>query len=197
MKTVEKSFDFVVVGGGISGICTAIAAARHGVQTALVQDRSMLGGNSSSEMRIHVNGAGRQNGFRNAIESGIILELLLANKKVNPQHSYHVYDNVLWEKANFQENLTLYLNSSMQSVIMNDKNNKIEKIKVYQMNTEIEYIISASYFSDNTGDGTLGYLANADFTIGHEARSTFNESLAPEIANEDVMGSSVLFSTPF
>lgn len=192
MIKTNKEYEFVVVGGGISGICTAIAAARHGVRTALVQDRSILGGNSSSEMRVHVNGAARDGGFKNAIESGIILELLLANKKVNPQHSYHVYDNILWEKANFQENLDVYLNTSMREV--ETKDHKITQIKAYQMNTEIEYTFTAKYFSDNTGDGTLAYLAGADYIIGHEARDTYNESLAPEEANEYVMGSSVLFS---
>lgn len=192
MIKMRKEYDLVVVGGGISGICTAMAAARHGVHTALVQDRSVLGGNSSSEMRVHVNGAGRDCGYKNAIESGIILELLLANKKVNPQHSYHVFDNVLWEKANFQENLDVYLNTSMRNVEIKD--NKISQITAYQMNTEIEYTFIAKYFSDNTGDATLAYLAGADYTIGHEARDTYGESLAPEEANEYVMGSSVLFS---
>lgn len=85
MEKISKKFEFIVVGGGMSGVCTAISAARKGVKTALVQNRSMLGGNASSEMRVHVNGAGRDNGFKGAIESGIILEILMANKKVNSQ----------------------------------------------------------------------------------------------------------------
>ena len=192
MICIKKEYDFVVVGGGMSGICTAMAAARHGMHTALVQDRTVLGGNASSEMRVHVNGAGRDGGYKNAIESGIILELLMANKKVNPQHSYHVFDQVLWEKANDEPNLDLYLNTSMREVEMDDK--KIKQIKAYQMNTEIEFTFQAKYFSDNTGDATLSYLAGADYTIGHESRSTYGESLAPEEANEYVMGSTVLFS---
>ncbi|MFI3325415.1 MAG: FAD-dependent oxidoreductase [Clostridia bacterium] len=192
MITKYLNYDFVVVGGGFAGVCTAIAAARHGVKTALVQDRSMLGGNASSEMRVHVNGAGRDGGFKNAIESGIVMEILLANKKVNPQHSYHVFDNVVWEKANFQENLDVYLNTSMREVEMDGS--KIAKITAYQSMTETKFVFSAKYFSDNTGDATLSYLAGADYTIGHEAKSTYNESLAPDEANEFVMGSSVLFS---
>lgn len=192
MTKIEKSFDFIVVGGGMSGICTAISAARHGLKTALVQDRSVLGGNASSEMRVHVNGAGRGGNFQNAIESGIILELLLANKKVNPQNSYHVFDKILWEKVNFQENLSLFLNTTMTDV--ETKDNKITKITCRQLNTETQYTFTGEYFADTTGDGTLSALAGAEFTIGHEARSTYDESLAPEEANHHVMGSSVLFS---
>ncbi len=196
MGMIEKSYDFVVVGGGISGISTAIAAARHGVKTALIQDRSVLGGNSSSEMRVHLNGAGRGDGFQNAIESGIVLELLLANKKQNPQYSFYAYDTVLWEKVAFQENLDLYLNTSMIEVLMEEgEEKKIKSIVAYQMNTEKKFQFSAKYFSDNTGDGTLGFLAGADYRIGHEAKSEYGESLAPEVANDVVMGSSVSFST--
>ncbi len=193
MKTIEQHFDFIVVGGGISGLCTAIAAARHGVKTALLQDRSVLGGNSSSEMRVHLNGAGRSNGFQNAIESGIVMELLLANKNVNPQHSFYAYDMILWEKAQFQENLSLFLSTTLLEVEMNG--NKIVKIHGYQNNTETHYWLSAVYFSDNTGDGTLGFLAGADFAYGHESRETYGESLAPIEENDVVMGSSVSFST--
>ncbi len=193
MNQIQLDFDFVVVGGGISGICTAIAAAREGMRTALIQDRSVLGGNSSSEMRVHLNGGGRGIGFQNAIESGIVLELLLANKKANPQHSFYAYDTVLWEKVNFQENLTLFLNTSVSKVEMDGK--KISKIHGYQMNTEKQIVFNAPYFSDNTGDGTIAYLAGADYSIGHEARGEYNESLAPEEANDYVMGSSVSFST--
>ncbi len=192
MKKISHDFDFVVVGGGMSGICTAIAAARKGVKTALVQDRSVLGGNASSEMRVHLNGGGRGGNFQNAIESGIILEIILANKNVNPQNSYHVFDKILWEKVNFQENLTLFLNTTVRSVKTAD--NKITEVTGHQLNTEIEFTFTAKYFADTTGDGTLAYLSGADYTIGHEARSTYNETLAPEEANEHVMGSSVLFS---
>ncbi|ONI44592.1 pyridine nucleotide-disulfide oxidoreductase [Candidatus Epulonipiscioides gigas] len=192
MTKITKHFDFVVVGGGISGLCMAISAARNGVKTALVQNRAMLGGNASSEMRVHVNGAGRGGQFRNAIESGIILEILMANKIVNPESSYHIWDTVMWEKAKFQENLELFLNTHMNEVIT--ENNKILKVKALQSTTEIEYTFEAKYFADTTGDGMLAYLAGADYTIGHEARDTYGESLAPVEANKHVMGSSCLFS---
>lgn len=50
----ELSADFVVVGGGMAGVCAAAAAARNGVRTLVVQDRPMFGGNASSEIRMWI-----------------------------------------------------------------------------------------------------------------------------------------------
>ncbi|MFI3236479.1 MAG: FAD-dependent oxidoreductase [Lachnospiraceae bacterium] len=193
MRQIKKQYDFVVVGGGLSGLCTALAAARHGVNTALVQNRAMLGGNASSEIRVHINGAGRGNGFRNAIESGIILELLMANKAVNPQNSYHVFDQVLWEKANFQENLDLYLNTHMHAVRMDGS--KVASITAVQNTTETEYIFEAPLFADTTGDATLAELAGADYIIGREGQDVYGESLAPKVSDGHTMGNTVMFTT--
>ena len=52
------SASFVVVGGGLPGCCAAVAAARSGVKTVLVQDRPVLGGNASSEIRVWSAGEG-------------------------------------------------------------------------------------------------------------------------------------------
>ena len=193
MKKINKCYDFVVVGGGLSGVCTALAAARHGVSTALVQNRAMLGGNASSEIRVHINGAGRGNGFRNAIESGIILELLMANKAINPQNSYHVFDEVLWEKTNFQENLDLYLNTHMHEVEMDG--NKVVSITAVQNTTETEFIFKAPLFADTTGDATLADLAGADYIIGREGQDVYGESLAPKVSDGHTMGNTVMFTT--
>lgn len=108
---VEREYQVVVVGGGISGVCAALASARHGAQTALIQDRPVLGGNASSEIRMHICGANREGSRENARETGIIEEILLENQARNPQHSFSVCDTILWEKCAFQENLHLYLNT--------------------------------------------------------------------------------------
>ncbi len=193
MRQIKKQYDFVVVGGGLSGVCTALAAARHGAKTALVQNRAMLGGNASSEVRVHINGAGRGIGFRNAIESGIILELLMANKEVNPQHSYHVFDEVLWEKTNFQENLDLYLNTHMHGVEMDG--NRVVSITAVQNTTETEFTFEAPLFADTTGDATLADLAGADYIIGREGQDVYGESLAPKESDGHTMGNTVMFTT--
>lgn len=110
MKNITKNYDVVVVGGGVAGMCAAIAAARHGAQTALVQNRPVLGGNASGEIRMHICGADHHNGRKNARETGIIEEIQLKNKARNPEYSYPIFDAVMWECANFEKNLDLYLN---------------------------------------------------------------------------------------
>ena len=72
-----KNYEVVVVGGGLSGVCAAIAAARNGAKTAIIQNRSMFGGNASSEIRMHVVGASAHGAKKNLAETGILLEILL------------------------------------------------------------------------------------------------------------------------
>ena len=57
MKRIVKAYDVVIAGGGLAGLCCGIAAAREGASVALVHDRPMLGGNASSEIRMHICGA--------------------------------------------------------------------------------------------------------------------------------------------
>ncbi|MFI3236554.1 MAG: FAD-dependent oxidoreductase [Lachnospiraceae bacterium] len=195
MKVVEKQYDLVVVGGGISGVCAAISGARNGLKTAFVQDRPVLGGNASSEVRVGINGASRTSpeGFKNAIESGVVLELMLKNKKANPQYSFHVQDNVIWGMINDEENIDLYLNTAMQSAKV--ENNKIVSIDAFQITTGTTYVLSANYFADTTGDANLAHESGADYTVGREARATYNESMAPEVADDYTMGSTILYTT--
>ena len=112
------SADVIVVGGGPAGMCAAIACARMGVKTAIVQNRSVFGGNASSEIRMHILGANCHQSKDNLRETGIIEEILLANKSRNPYASFPVFDSILWEKVRFQENLTSFLNTNMDDVIM-------------------------------------------------------------------------------
>ena len=101
----KKQYDVVVVGGGMAGVCAAIASARHGAKTAIVQNRPVFGGNASSEVRMQICGASCATAKKDYAETGILMELLLANKARNPRHSFSVWDTVLWEKVRFQENL--------------------------------------------------------------------------------------------
>ena len=114
---VQKHYDVVVVGGGMSGLCAAIASARHGANTALVQDRSVYGGNASSETRMHISGASCHWGKKNAAETGILMELQLDNKRINDSYNYSIWDGVLWAKAQGTENLDCYMNTTMDKVI--------------------------------------------------------------------------------
>ena len=119
---IEQHYDLVVVGGGISGICAAISAARHGAKTALVQDRPVLGGNASSEIRMHICGADIHANKPNARETGIIEELQLSNRYVNPQHSFSVQDYVFESAVRAEKNIDMYLNTRvLESKTVSDR----------------------------------------------------------------------------
>ncbi|WP_186422641.1 FAD-dependent oxidoreductase [Lacrimispora celerecrescens] len=184
-------YDFVVVGGGMSGICAAIAAARRGVKTALIHDRPVLGGNASSEIRMHICGADHHMSVPNARETGILEEILLENKRRNPEMVYPIFDSVLWEKVHYQENLTLYLNTHMTEVLCDG--DRIEAVYALQMTTEKTFHIFGTLFLDATGDGVLGAKAGAEYRIGRESSSQYGESLAPEKEDPYTMGNSLMF----
>lgn len=189
----EKTYDFVIVGGGMSGICAAIAAARYGIQVALIHNRPVLGGMASSEHRMHICGADRHMSNPNARETGILEEILLEHKRRNPENSYAIFDSVVWEKVKFQENLDLYLNTHMTGVEVDQ--NHIVGITAVQLTTEKEFYFFGKMFLDATGDGTLGAKAGAEYRLGREARGIYGESLAPEQGDSVTMGSSLMFQT--
>ena len=108
LKKVNHKVDFCVVGGGLAGIAAAISAARHGANVALMQDRPVLGGNASSEIRMWVSGAGSR--VRHLQETGIIEEILLENMYRNPDRNFSIWDSILYEKVRFEPNITLLLN---------------------------------------------------------------------------------------
>lgn len=184
-------FEFVVIGGGISGVCAALAAARHGVKTALIQDRPVLGGNASSEIRMHICGADRHGSVAEARETGIVEEIQLKNRARNPQHSFSVQDSVLWEMALFQENLKLFLNTTVTDVFAEE--GVLKSVLAYQMTTERHLQIDADYFADCTGDGTIARKAGLQFAVGTEGREVYGEEDAPEHGSNCTMGSSVMF----
>lgn len=191
MREVQREYDFVVVGGGLSGLLAAIAAARGGVKTALVHNRSVLGGNASSEFRMHICGADDHMSKPNLRETGILEEILLENKRINPEQSWALWDNLLWSKCKAEPNLDLYLDTSFLSC--ETEHEFIKSIICYQGDSETYYSFKSPFFCDASGDGTLGFKAGALYTQGRESRDTYDESLAPEKADNITMGSSVMF----
>lgn len=188
---VEKNYDVVVIGGGLSGMCAALASARGGAKTAIVQNRSMFGGPSSSEVKMHVVGASCHMSKRNVNESGLLLEMQLNNKRRNPDFNFSIWDGVLWETVRFQENLDTYLNTNMDDVEMDG--NKICAVTCHQNTTETELVLRAPLFVDATGHGTLAVMAGAGSRMGSEASSEFGEKHAPAEANTDTMGNTLMF----
>src|SRR5688572_31340473 len=108
--------DFLIAGFGLAGVCAAIAAARHGTRVVLVQDRSVLGGNASSEIKMHAVGADGHGKKPGAREPGIIEELLLADAVRNPHRSYSQRDLLLYEKVKLEPNIILLLDTDVVGV---------------------------------------------------------------------------------
>lgn len=197
MKTVNEKYDVVVCGGGLAGVSAAIAAARHGAKTCLVQDRPVLGGNSSSEIRVTPHGAAAFHAY--ARESGIVSEALIQERLTNHETitengwTNSVWDLTLYDLAVQTANLTLHLNSSVDEVNASDR--QIDSIAVRTHNAEVYRVIEAEVFIDCTGDGTVGALAGCRWMQGTEAHSEYGEPHAPQEQTDDVMGSSVHFKT--
>ncbi len=186
-----ERYEIVVVGGGLAGICAAISAARGGASVALIQARPMLGGNASSEIRMHICGANCQLAKKNVNETGILMELLLENKRLNPNFNFNLWDTVLIDAVRKTDGLQLYLNTVMHSVECDG--NRIRRIICYQSTTEQTITFEADIFMDCTGHGTLGFFAGAEYRMGSEGREEFGEPDAQEAENDNLMGNTLLF----
>jgi hypothetical protein len=190
MTEVALETDILIAGGGLAGVCAALAAARHGARVILVQDRSRLGGNSSSEVKMHVVGANSRNkGWR---EGGILEELRLIDAAGNPQRSWEMWDLTLYDKVVSERNITLLLDSTLYAATK--KGDRIDEVLVRCDRSEHIYRIRASMFLDCTGDSRLALEAGAELRTGREARSEFNEPLAVEKPDNETLGSSILFT---
>ena len=192
MLKESHSFDFCVIGGGIAGVCAAISAARQGIKTAIIQDRPVFGGNSSSEIRMHISGADRSGELPNIRETGILEELRLENLRRNPQQSYSVWDSILYEKIKAEPNIEHFLNCSCLDAEMDG--DEILSVTGWQLTTETYHTIVSKIFADCSGDGILAPLTGAEFRIGREARDEFDESIAPDAADDKTMGMTLMFA---
>lgn len=175
----------------MAGLCSAVAAARGGAKVAIMQDRPVFGGNASSEIRVHVCGADRHNQIKNMRETGILEEIRMENLRRNPQRSFSIWDTVLYEKALLEPNITRFLNCSCLDAKMDGS--RIRSITGWQTTTQTYQTIEADIFADCSGDGILAPLTGAQYRVGREARSEYNESIEPEVADKKTMGMTILF----
>jgi hypothetical protein len=182
----EHRVDVCVVGGGMAGLCAAIAAARHGAKVALVQDRPVLGGNASSEIRMWICGAHGPNNK----ETGILEEIQLENCRRNPPQIYSIWDSVLYEKAAFCPNLRLLLNTTCNNARMDGR--RLESITAWQLTTQTWHTIHAKLFIDCSGDSVLAPLTKALVRVGRESRAEFDEDIEPSRADCRTMGNTLL-----
>jgi hypothetical protein len=178
------TYDLVVVGGGPAGMGAAIAAARNGIKVALIQDRPVLGGNSSSEIEIPPMGYIGNPPDRHNI-TGITEELF------PPQGWDNYADSKKMERiVRAEEDISLFLSTRATSVGMKD-NTRITSVITINVHTGQRKRFSAPLFADTTGHGWIGYYAGAEYRMGQEARSEFNESLAPVRAGNRTMGNNL------
>jgi hypothetical protein len=203
--TTTMTPDIAVIGGGLAGTFAAIAAARNGSSVVLIQERPVLGGNSSSEIRVHPVGASSHGYHRDARETGLMEELFLevrsrsyGLKQFNGQH-YPMWDVVLAEKAEAEPNLALLLNTRVVGVETEPSPNpgyetRIAALVAAQQATELVVRVVPELVVDATGDGFVAMQAGAPFRYGREAQGEFGERWAPDIADDIVLGSTIMFA---
>ncbi|MDF2921483.1 MAG: pyridine nucleotide-disulfide oxidoreductase [Paenibacillaceae bacterium] len=197
MKHETVQAEITVVGGGLSGLCAAVAAARLGRTVALVHNRPVLGGNSSSEVRVWVCGATAHGTNRYARETGIMGELFVENQYRNPEGNPYFWDLTMLEAVRAEPNIQLFLNTDVHEVEADGpkEDRKIRSVTGWMMGSERRIRFESEVFLDCTGDGLVGFLAGAEYRIGREAKSEYNEEWAPEVADDITLGSTLLFYT--
>jgi hypothetical protein len=186
--------EFVVVGGGLAGVCAAVVAARKGTKVILIQDRPVLGGNASSEVRMWIMGATSHGGNNNrwSRESGLFNEILLDNLYRNKEGNSIVFDTILLEKVLEEPNITLLLNTMVFGV---EKSNDetISTVIAFNAQNSTEYNIFGKLFCDASGDGILGYQAGAHFRMGAESKEEFGELFTPTEEYGGLLGHTIYF----
>ncbi|SKC37696.1 FAD-dependent oxidoreductase [Okibacterium fritillariae] len=219
MQSRTESSDVVVIGGGLAGVSAAVAAARLGSRVSLITNRPVLGGNSSSEIRVWVVGATAHGHQRFARETGIMGELFLENQYRNAEGNPYYWDQTVLDLVRAEPNIHLHLNTDVRTTVMRDATPTaapaatldaapaaapdsaraaapaIEAVIGWTMGSEIETRFEAPIFIDCTGDGLIGAQAGATYRIGREARSEYNEPWAPLEADDELLGSSIFFYT--
>lgn len=194
-RTTSIETEVLVAGGGLAGVACALAAARNGARVILCQDRPMLGGNASSEIRMHVVGANSMRPCADLVleprETGIVEEIRLENARRNAQRSPSMFDFILYEKCRAEPNLTLMLNTAVIGATHEDR--RINAVEAMRTSTEDRFIITASVFVDCTGDSVLATAVGAACLEGREDRVSYGEALAQPVADKKRLGSTLLF----
>lgn len=193
-KTIELFTDLAVVGGGLAGTCCAITAARQGINVVFIQDRPVLGGNASSEVRLWALGATSHMGNNNrwAREGGVIDELVVENIFRNPEGNALVFDTILLEKVWEEENITLLLNTAVYHTNKSSESS-ISSVTAFCSQNSTTYKVNAKLYCDASGDGIVGFQAGAAFRMGAESSDEFDEPFAPSEEYGELLGHSMYF----
>lgn len=188
LKTIYHETDLCVIGGGIGGMFTAIAAARRGARVVLMHDRPVLGGNCSSEIRMWISGAGTR--VRDLQETGIMEELMLENMYRNPRRNYTVWDTLLYEMVHFEPNIELLLNCACMDA--ETDGDHIVSVTGFQLTTYLRHQVKAKLFADCSGDSILAPLVGAEYMLGREDKKAFGEEFGLDVADNHTMGMSLM-----
>ncbi len=193
-RQVNWTADLVIAGGGLSGTCAAITAARGGTNVVLVQDRPVLGGNASSEVRLWILGATAHmtNNNRWAREGGVVDEILVENLHRNREGNPVLVDALLLEKVRLEPNVRLLLNTAVYDVEKSGPGT-IHSVRAHNSQNGATYEIAAPLFCDASGDGALAFLSGAAFRMGAEPRDEFGEAFAPGADYGELLGHSMYF----
>lgn len=179
-------FDLVVVGGGVAGMCAAVGAARLGLRVALVHDRPVLGGNNSSEVRVHLGGAIGVGPYPNL---GNMVREFGHTKKGNAMPAENYEDSRKLDFVLGEPNISLFL--SCRGFDVEKQGDRITALLARNVATGEQLRFQAALFADCTGDASVGCLAGADYRMGREAFAEYGEASAPAVADSLVMGASV------
>jgi hypothetical protein len=180
------TFDFVIVGGGVTGMCAALSAARLGLKVAIIQDRPIWGGNNSSDVRVHLGGRVALPPYPNL--GGIVAELS-PNGGGNAQPAARYMDGKKGALMDSEKNISQFLKHRVFAVEMDGR--KIKSVTARHVESGKEVVFHAPIFADCTGDGSVGVLAGADFAMGREGKNDFGEPSAPAVGDKMTMGTSV------
>ncbi len=194
LKQEALQADLAIVGGGLAGVCSAITAARQGLKVVLVQDRPVLGGNASSEVRLWILGATSHMGNNNrwAREGGVVDELMVENMYKNKEGNPVIFDSILLDKVISEPNITLLLNTAIYEVTKKDADT-ISGVIGFCSQNQTTYSVTAPLFCDASGDGIVGFLAGAAFRMGAESKEEFGEKFAPSKEYGELLGHSLYF----
>ncbi len=197
MRQEIVKVDITVIGGGLAGVCAAVAAARLGSKVALVHNRPVLGGNSSSEVRVWVCGATGHGIHRYARETGIMGEMFVENQYRNKEGNPYYWDLVVLETVRNEPNISLYLNTDVHEVEAEgpEADRRIKSVTGWMMASERRIRFESEQYIDCTGDGLVGFLAGAKYRLGRESKDEYQEAWAPDVADEITLGSTILFYT--
>ena len=161
-------YDLIVVGGGIAGTSAALSAARNGLRVALVQDRPVLGGNGSSEVRVWPEGKTRQKPYPHI---GEIVEELVPSRDATSGNARrgNIYgDERKLALVRAEPRITLLTEQHVNSVEVRE--GRIRSVVAQHIRSARRIRLTARFFADCTGDGTVGFLAGADYELSKEGK---------------------------